>query len=147
MITKIISGGQTGADSAGLYAAKELGFETGGWAPYNWQTENGFEMNRLRSFGLKPAPFDIKIYPLRTVMNIKSSDGTLWMGTLYSPGARITISKARGLGKPLITNPTRYSFIEWIDKNNISVLNVAGNRESKNPGIFMKTKLFLLGSL
>ena len=32
-ITRIISGGQTGADRAGLAAAYELGIETGGHCP------------------------------------------------------------------------------------------------------------------
>jgi hypothetical protein len=32
MLKKIVSGGQTGADQAGLKAARAAGIETGGWA-------------------------------------------------------------------------------------------------------------------
>jgi hypothetical protein len=32
-LTRLISGGQTGADQGGLRAARAAGIETGGWAP------------------------------------------------------------------------------------------------------------------
>jgi Circularly permutated YpsA SLOG family len=38
LLKKIISGGQTGADQAGLRTAKRLGIETGGWMPQGWRT-------------------------------------------------------------------------------------------------------------
>ena len=41
MIKKIISGGQTGADQAGLDVAIELGIPHGGWIPKGRKTENG----------------------------------------------------------------------------------------------------------
>jgi hypothetical protein len=41
MITKIISGGQTGADRAALDAAIECGVPHGGWIPKGRRTENG----------------------------------------------------------------------------------------------------------
>ena len=41
MITKVISGGQTGADRAGLFAARKFAIETGGYAPRGWLTESG----------------------------------------------------------------------------------------------------------
>jgi hypothetical protein len=44
-ITKIISGGQTGADQAALDAAIELGIDHGGWIPrgeaYRGRTSTG----------------------------------------------------------------------------------------------------------
>ena len=40
-LTTIISGGQTGADQAGLLAAQALGLQTGGWAPHGWRTDAG----------------------------------------------------------------------------------------------------------
>ena len=39
MAILIISGGQTGADMAGLMAAKKVGFNTGGFAPKGFKTE------------------------------------------------------------------------------------------------------------
>jgi len=35
----------------------------------------------------------------------------------------------------------------WIEANRIEILNVAGNRESKNPGIQEKVKEFLVLAL
>ena len=35
---KVISGGQTGADQAGLVAARRFGIPTGGWMPRGWKT-------------------------------------------------------------------------------------------------------------
>ncbi|MCD6446738.1 MAG: putative molybdenum carrier protein, partial [Candidatus Marinimicrobia bacterium] len=71
-MTKIISGGQTGADRAGLDAAMELNIPVGGWCPKGRKSEDG--------------PIDNK-YPLqettsgdyrvRTERNVKESDGTL----------------------------------------------------------------------
>jgi len=41
MLTKIISGGQTGADRAALDAAIKMGIEHGGWTPKGRKTEDG----------------------------------------------------------------------------------------------------------
>jgi Circularly permutated YpsA SLOG family len=41
MLSKIVSGGQTGADQAALDAAIELGFPHGGWVPKGRKTESG----------------------------------------------------------------------------------------------------------
>lgn len=38
MLLKVISGGQLGADQAGLAAAKAVGIRTGGFAPKNYKT-------------------------------------------------------------------------------------------------------------
>ena len=83
---KIISGGQTGADQGGLLAARDLGWETGGTAPYNWMTEKGPAEALLRSFGLVAGPHDPNTYPIRTALNAKNSDVTIWFGTKNSPG-------------------------------------------------------------
>src|SRR4051794_20445226 len=40
-LTRVISGGQTGAAQAGLHAARRGGLPTGGWAPRGWLVENG----------------------------------------------------------------------------------------------------------
>mgnify|MGYP006305357071 FL=1 len=41
MLQKIISGGQTGADRAGLDVAIELGIPHGGWIPKGRKAEDG----------------------------------------------------------------------------------------------------------
>ncbi len=52
MITKIISGGQTGADQAGLMVAHRLGLKRGGTAPPGFMTEEGPKPNFLQAMGL-----------------------------------------------------------------------------------------------
>ena len=50
-LSKIISGGQTGADRAGLEVAKRLGYETGGTVPRGYKTSTGPDPT-LKEFGV-----------------------------------------------------------------------------------------------
>ena len=133
MIEKIVSGGQSGADRAGLEAASFCGIPTGGWAPKGWvtQTFDGQKIadRSLSLFGLKEYP--VAGYPPRTKANVQDSDGTVLFGHINSPGARLTSGTARRLGKPLIINPTATELSEWSIVHQIKVLNVAGNRLSE----------------
>jgi Circularly permutated YpsA SLOG family len=70
---KIVSGGQTGADQAGLRAARAAGIETGGWAPKGWDTEDG-PAPWLEDFGLIECP--VTGYPARTEANGLKPFGT-----------------------------------------------------------------------
>lgn len=147
-VAKIISGGQTGADQAGLLAGKELGISTGGTAPPGFQTAQGSQKELLERFGLEEGVPDPKIYPKRTIKNAQDADGTVWFGNTDSPGARLTLGRIAQAGKPSpIINPTVEELRRWIVENNISVLNVAGNREHTNAGITEKTKSILVEAL
>lgn len=145
-VKKIISGGQTGADKGGLLAGDLLGIETGGTAPPGFRTENGPDFT-LKSFGLVEGEPDPKTYPKRTRKNVEDSDGTLLMGNVNSPGSKLTINCCNDLDKPRIINPTPYGLKWWIDKHEIEILNVAGNRESRNPGIQKETFTLLYSVL
>jgi hypothetical protein len=147
MIKRIISGGQTGADQGGLKAGEALCLETGGWAPYNWMTAEGPQEELLRDYGLKAAPYDPKIYPVRTRLNVKFSHGTVIFGNTSSPGCRLTLKFCETSLRPCILNPTSKELGLWIIKNHIEVLNVAGNREHKNPGISLKVQEILIETL
>lgn len=48
----VISGGQTGADRAGLEAPRDAGIETGGFAPQGFLTSNGTDATLESEFGL-----------------------------------------------------------------------------------------------
>ena len=148
---KLISGGQTGADQGGLEAGKALGLETGGWAPRGWKTESGSNP-ALANFGLKEhASPD---YPPRTKLNVDQSDGTFWFGNPHSRGGKLTLRTARAAGKPDFIVDWRSGqdfpgddfpdFRSWLRKHKIKVLNVAGNRESSQPGIQEATRDFLI---
>ncbi len=145
--SKIISGGQTGADIAGLEAAAALKLETGGTAPYNWMTDEGPKRHLLISYGLVAGPYDPSTYPIRTQMNIEASDGTLLVGKLSERGSRLTASICLKQSKPLIENPTSDNLGSWLMLNKIATLNVAGNRERINPGIFASTVKLLLEAI
>jgi hypothetical protein len=77
MLTRVISSGQTGADQAGLRAARAAGIPTGGWAPKGWLTEKGPSL-WLADFGLVECPEPG--YPPRTRANVRDSDGSIWFG-------------------------------------------------------------------
>lgn len=151
-VQEVWSGGQTGADQGGLRAARELGLKTGGWAPQGYRTETG-RAGWLASYGLKehPSPY----YSERTAANVCDTDGTLLVGSLASPGSRATRRLARADSKPFLHVPWRGSHVEevpaivqevraWLETNSIEVLNVAGNRESRNRGVGDATRDLLI---
>lgn len=148
---KIISGGQTGADTGGLLAARDLRIASGGTAPRGWLTENGSSESQLREFGLSECADDG--FPARTRQNVADSDGTLLVGRYRTGGSRLTYDLARQLGKPLFHAPfperrdRTEEFRRWLKEHDIVVLNVAGNRESQSSGIAEFTRNFLLRAL
>lgn len=133
---KIVSGGQTGSDRAGLDAAVALGIPTGGFAPRGWKTENGSDPS-LEFLGLVETAS--REYPPRTKLNAQNSDGTAWFGIESTPGGRLTLNTARQYGKATIINPTPQELREWVEVNRIKILNVAGNRASTDFGIYTRT--------
>lgn len=153
MLRRIISGGQTGADQGALEAAKDLGLETGGYMPKGFRTETGPRSDFKHIFLMQEAR-DTRYYG-RTVKNIQISDGTLIFGSTNSPGTALTINECRNNQKPfyIIIWPSATlkdnasKLRNFISINNIRTLNVAGNRESKNPGIQYACKKLLIEAL
>jgi len=143
-LTKVISGGQTGADRAGLETARRLGYETGGTVPRGYRTSRGPDPT-LRGFGVLEHPSDR--YPPRTVKNVRDGDGTVWFGNEETSGGKLTIGTARRLGKPLLINPTAGELRAWIIDNNVGVLNVAGDRETNSPGTQARVEEILTTAL
>lgn len=144
-VTRIISGGQTGADKAGLVAAKILGIKTSGTCPYGCRTENGSDRSLTLEYGL--IEHVSPDYPPRTRCNVEESDGTVIFGIPWSPGSKLTRELCIEMTKPYIFNPDKIGFLAWLAMNNVRVLNVAGNRESTQPGIFDRVVSFLLEAL
>jgi hypothetical protein len=148
-LRKIISGGQTGADQAGLKAAEMLNIETGGWAPLNWMTEDGPNPNLLKKYKLIQCP--VPGFQLRTIANVRDSDATIRFAVDFtSTGERLTKKATIDLNKPcfdvdLNHTPHPYEVAIWIKENNIEVLNIAGNRQSKSKevDIYKSTLSFL----
>jgi len=140
---KIISGGQTGADMGGLLAAKELDLETGGTAPKNFMTEESSNWELKTIYGLVARGN----YAQRTYHNVNNSDATVVFGDITTPGTKLTIRLCNELMKPLRINPPTKSLLVFLEDHQIQVLNVAGNRESKDPGIEERVKEFLVEAL
>jgi hypothetical protein len=139
---KIISGGQTGADIGGLVGAKRVGISTGGTAPREFKTEVGSKPEELKAFGL--IPHSSPNYKDRTRENVLNSNATLIIATdPGSDGTKLTIKYCEELGKPYLMidpnddciNQVR-NFIESVTP---SILNIAGNRESKSKGLAART--------
>jgi len=96
---KIISGGQTGADLAGLWVARCFGLETGGHAPKDFKTSIGPRLELAQVFDLIEHSHG---YRERTIENIKNSHVTLIFGRLLQErGTQLTANVATKLSKPL----------------------------------------------
>jgi len=144
-LSRIVSGGQTGADVAGLEAAIQLGLQTGGRVPKDFRTEKGPMPVLGERYGLIET--ESRDYRDRTGSNIIASDGTVIFGDIDSAGSKFTFGYCTSYSKPVICNPTKEQFLKFLRDKEIVVLNVAGNRESKNPGIYERTFKFLMDAL
>lgn len=147
MLRKVISGGQNGADQAGLRVAKNFGVETGGQTPAGWRTLDGARPDLGKDYGLTCHTSDS--YVPRTYANAKNSDGTVRLaGDLGSRGEICTLKAIQQYKKPYfdvdLTNPPPHQeLVDWIVRENVSVLNIAGNSENTFAGCGEKTEKYL----
>lgn len=134
---KIISGSQTGADQGGLEAAQQCGLQTGGWIPKGCRTEVGYELCLKDKYQL--TEHESSDYVPRTGNNVRDSDGTLiFTNNLKSAGTKCTKRWIKLYKKPSLVVKDMSNVeevVRWINEHNIQTLNVAGNRESSNPGL------------
>jgi hypothetical protein len=138
-IQKIVSGGQTGADIAALNFAIEHGNVHGGWCPKGRKAEDGLI---AACYLLTETP--TSRYLQRTEWNVRDSDGTVIfsLSTELSAGSAKTLALAHKLRKPVIHIARdeggalpEERLVRFISDHRIKVLNVAGPRASKEPGI------------
>lgn len=109
-LKQIISGGQTGVDMGGLLAGRQLGLQTGGYAPHGYRNNleniSGPEYEQhialMRELGLIPHPG--RNYPDRSMANVDEADASLafYLNPEKSgsegAGTSASIGYARGLG-------------------------------------------------
>ena len=144
-LVKVVSGGQSGADMAGLLAARIRGFETGGYIPKGFKTENGPRPSLAR-WGLIETKSSG--YIDRTILNVKHSDATMIVSQNFnSKGTILTEDAVRDHKKscfkyvyfpeyqPMKDDEIVERMAHWIKECGAETLNIAGNRESVAPGI------------
>jgi hypothetical protein len=140
MLEKIVSGGQTGADRAALDFAIKHKIPHGGWVPKGRFAEDG------------PIPAKYKLqemptsnYQKRTEKNVIGSDGTvIFSHGKLTGGSAYTQKIADEHDRPcLYLDLSKHdvftlalTMINWIHEAEVSTLNVAGPRASKNPTIY-----------
>ncbi|GAM08825.1 CCA-adding enzyme [Geobacter sp. OR-1] len=144
-IAKLISGGQTGVDRAGLDVAMRHGIPAGGHCPRGRRAEDG-TIPECYPLTETSSPD----YAVRTRMNVREADATLILnlGELDG-GTRLTAEYAAKRNKPCqIVQLDRKSHsaadtADWLSAHRVAILNIAGPRESKRPGIYGKSVAFL----
>ncbi|MBI9035245.1 MAG: putative molybdenum carrier protein [Bacteroidales bacterium] len=134
----IYSGGQTGVDRAALDAAIECGLWHGGWCPQGRLAEDGIIPRKYR---LKETREDD--YEVRTELNVNQTNGTLILiDQDMDEGTELTMEICESFQRPyLISNIDLISLEDlesWVDEYQITSLNIAGPRESSEPGIYSK---------
>lgn len=154
MLQKIISGGQTGVDSAALKLALDLNLTTGGWCPPDGKNEDGLIFS---GYGLKRTPYRrSKNAPdvarsLRTEWNVRDSDASLILKSeSFDEGTQWTIKAAVLHEKPYIvldlkerSEAQQRLVLTWLRDIKPNTLNVAGPAESIASGIEKLTYSFL----
>lgn len=145
--SKIVSGGQTGVDRAGLEVAIALGIAHGGWCPKGRLAEDGSVPSRYELVETDSAE-----YKVRTIQNVEDSDATLILHERpLSGGTLLTKRVAARLGKPhacfLLVDDSIPAIGRWLDEVRPAVLNVAGPRDSSDRGIEQRATELLLRAL
>lgn len=150
-VTKIIAGGQTGADQAALDAAIALGIPHGGWISGSRLSEDG---PLAAKSNLTEAPADSS--PGQTARNVLDSDGTvIFSHGPLTGGSKRTADLSKQHEKPCLhvdlcqTPPLQASVVmrRWVAAQGVRVLNVAGARACEDPGIYHRTYRALWGLL
>ncbi|MGB5155883.1 putative molybdenum carrier protein [Desulfobacterium sp. N47] len=141
MLTKVISGGQTGVDRAALDIAIKLEILHGGWISKGRKTEDG-----VLPVKYKLKEMDSTSSSKRTEENVIKSDGTLVIshGKLLG-GLALTQKYAAKHEKPwlhidlnsITSFKAANEINSWLLRHDIKVLNVTGTRAGKNPNIYM----------
>lgn len=138
-----VSGGQTGVDRATLDVALKWRLPYLGWCPAGRWAEDG----RI------PDQYVLRVTPQadpaqRTVWNVRDSDALLILGELpRSYGTLLALRTAEEFGRPVhhaMPEEHAETTCDWLKAfGGRCRLNVAGPRESEQPGIYKTAYVFL----
>jgi hypothetical protein len=158
----VISGGQTGADQAGIRVARGLGLQTGGYAPLGFRTLAGPAPWLGAEYGL--VENWTPEYAARTARCVFAADATVRIAqTLASAGELCTLRQIQKYKKPHLDVEVSSGAIwcakadgdaclglsapdflrDFLVRHRVRVLNVAGNSEGTAPGIGAASERFL----
>lgn len=147
----IISGGQTGADQAGLRAAYKLEIPTAGFCPERCWTEEGPRPDLMALYRLIEVEGRYDYEP-RTRRNVEYAQATVIFGK-RSRGSNLTERLCKEYGRPMLwirlavpLEPFAKLRL-WLARYQPNTLNIAGNRESVNPGIGALVEWYLVNAL
>jgi hypothetical protein len=152
----IVTGGQTGVDRAALDVAIRLGLTYRGWCPGGGWAEDRPEPPGVLADYPKLRPTPRRDPGQRTLWNVRDSDATLILvrgGRRHlSPGTARTLQCARVLRRPvrlagLADRHAAENAALWLLQVRPARLNVAGPRESEDPGAYTSARRFLLALL
>lgn len=148
------SGGQTGADRAGLDAGRALGIRICGWCPKGGLAEDMPSSPGLLAEYPKLIEGPSEDYVERTAWNVRDAHATLIVAPAgLEPGSGTEMTKlfADALGRPclVVEGPEDADEVRaWLESLGHGVtLNVAGPRESKCPGTYHATYELLVSVL
>lgn len=136
---RIVTGGQTGVDRAALDWAIHHGIDHGGWCPAGRRAEDGqipmqYHLEEMPGAG----------YRQRTRQNVIDSDATLILnaGALDGGTEQTRVFALRAMKPCLVVrleeadiDGAAQEIVAWLKSHCPRVLNVAGPREGKRPGI------------
>lgn len=142
----IVSGGQTGADRGGIEAAIEMDAHYTGWCPKGRRAEDGYIPDHIVLTETREEG-----YLLRTEINVAFSSATVIFtcGPLTG-GSKKTLEFITAQNKPYmwidLRNEGEYAalIVQFVHDHKVTFLNIAGNRESKAPGIQQKVKTIMM---
>ena len=145
-LARLVSGGQTGADRAALDEALARGLPYGGWCPVGgWAEDLPTPPGLLLAYpGLTEVPSTDR--DVRTRWNVRDSDATLVVrrAASTSPGTDLTVATAIDLGRPHLVSTGAEEVVDWLlGLGGLLTLNVAGPRESEQPGVYDATRRLL----
>ncbi len=143
---RIISGGETGVDRAALDFALENQIDCFGWCPKGRKAEDGVIPN---IYPLKEAA--TSGYEKRTLKNVEESQGLMvFVDGEPDNGTILAIDHAEKKNKPIYiihlsmnVEDQETGILDFLEDQEVTIVNIVGPRESNNPGIYRKTKSFL----
>ena len=158
-VNKVISGAQTGVDQGALLFASRNGLLYGGFVPKGFKMEDGAIIDEEITTILREM-IELKSsrYAVRTRKNVEAATATLLVSVngKMGRGTELTKKICVEISKPyfvvdFMNRAGEFSFPDvaldidnWVVDNDVTTLNVAGSRESKNAGIQKATYDFLV---